>query len=179
MKASEIWRNYMTAMDKRRPGSALSWEHFRSYILSPSVVYHSHGGSFIFGQVQDGIFFPSHFAPKGPKSAVELLKLMRSKAVCFAVTEDLSSMLQRLGYKRLPLRVSCDFRGTKVQKVILVSSLRIAPKVAILILKERFAQSGLKRFSERLSLVLFRISHISLKREQFVSIDEDALYKEV
>lgn len=178
MRASEVWANYETAMNKRRPGSALSWERFRSYILQADVVHYAHAGSFVFGQMQDGIFFPSHFAPKGPKSAVELLKLLRSRAVCFAVTDDLSSMLQRLGYKRLPLTVSCDFRGAKVQKVILVSSLRIAPKVAVLILRERFANSEVKRSLESVKSALKRARH-NFEIRRAPVIDEDALYKEV
>jgi len=119
-----LWRQYAVAMSRRRPDSVLPMDNLRSYLRRPDVAIIGHDGSFIIGQMSGGVYHPTHFAPRGPKSSVELLRNLRSKPVLWAVTPDLAGMLRRLGYK--PAGVArCDFRGKKMTKIILVSSYRV------------------------------------------------------
>lgn len=115
------WENYAKAMSKRRPDSVLPYERFENYVLGAGTFVASNGNNAIIGQMNNGVFCPSHFAPYGLKGGIDLIKMLRKDNVIFAVTEDLGDMLKRLGYKFLFETKAC-FRDEEVEKVVYVSS---------------------------------------------------------
>lgn len=123
-EASEVWRRYRDAMVSKRPGSALTQNRFGWYVRHRCVVYTSQKGSAIFGQVdQDGVLMVSHHAPISKRDGVELLKKLAKDdlKVVFAVTNDMVTMLERLGFKNCNHVINTDFRGICVKKHILTN----------------------------------------------------------
>lgn len=116
--------NYIRAMNKRRPDSGLSKESFFCHLTQdnfPAFAFAEEADAVI-GQFQNGCFCPSHFAPYGLKSSIDLVKSLREyDNVVFVVTPDLAKMLARLGYKRV-MSTKATFHCQIVDKVIMVSS---------------------------------------------------------
>lgn len=108
-------------MSKRRPDSVLPYERFENYVLGAGTFVASNGNNAIIGQMNNGVFCPSHFAPCGLKGGIDLIKELRKDNVIFVVTEDLGDMLKKLGYKFLFTTKAC-FREEKVEKVVYASS---------------------------------------------------------
>lgn len=116
------WENYAKAMLKRRPDTAvLPYERFENYVLMAGTFVVSNGNNAIIGQMNNGVFCPSHFAPYGLKGGIDLIKELRKDNVIFVVTEDLGDMLKKLGYKFL-FRTKACFREEEVEKVVYASS---------------------------------------------------------
>lgn len=115
------WENYAKAMSKRRPDSVLPYERFENYVLSAGIFVVSNGNNAVIGQMNNGVFCPSHFSPFGLKGGIDLIKELRKDNVIFAVTEDLGDMLKKLGYKFLFSTKAC-FRDEEVKKVVYASS---------------------------------------------------------
>ena len=116
-----MWENYAKAMSKRRPESVLEFERFQNYVLQSTVYIVSSGNNAIVGQMNNGVFCPSHFSPAGLKGGIDLIKELRKENVIFAVTPDLGAMLKKLGYKFVFTTKAC-FRGEEVEKEIFASS---------------------------------------------------------
>lgn len=151
-----IYRNYASAMGKRRKGSELPFENFAAYICQEDVFCYQYGSSYIFGVVENGIFIPTHFAPAGLKEGIDLIKELKSyDNVVFVVTADLSAMLKRLGFILLPFKVQKYFHGEKVLKNIAVSSL-IGFISILLKNKLSFIQNRLHKIYCALSLLFWR-----------------------
>jgi hypothetical protein len=117
---AETWKNYKAAMSARRPGSELNHNGFGYYVRRRCVVYSSLKGSAIIGQInEEGMLLVSHHAPSSRKDGVELLRklnLDRSVKAVLAVTEDLVSMLEKLGFINQHQTMVSDFRGHNVEK---------------------------------------------------------------
>jgi hypothetical protein len=122
VSGKKIWSQYAAAMATRRPDSVLEYGRFIAYLRRTGTVIIGRSGSFIIGQSESGVFVPTHFAPLGPKSAVELLRgLPRRRRVAWAVTPDLVPMLVRLGYKVIPFsRHFVEWHGKEEVKYFLV-----------------------------------------------------------
>ena len=120
----DLWEDYAAAMIRRRPGSVLPLESFESYLHSPGVnMFIKPGKGAVVGQSVGDIFQASHFAPRGSRGGVSTLKSMsKYDDVVFPVTGDLSSMLERIGFNKLPFGVPAQHRGELVMKDILTSS---------------------------------------------------------
>ena len=116
-----MWENYAKAMAKRRPESVLEFERFQNYVLQSTTYIVSSGNNAIVGQMNNGVFCPSHFSPAGRKGGIDLIKELRKENVIFAVTPDLGAMLKKLGYKFVFTTKAC-FRGEEVEKEIFASS---------------------------------------------------------
>lgn len=123
---SKAWRFYRDAMNRRRPGAALEHNRFGRYARKCSV--YCHGQSAVFGQIQEWegheIFCVSHQAPSSHREGVELLKKLAKDhhvKAALAVTSDLVSMLERIGFRNTGLTEDCDFRGFSVKKIILTN----------------------------------------------------------
>ena len=116
-----MWENYAKAMAKRRPESVLEFERFQNYVLQSTTYIVSSGNNAIVGQMNNGVFCPSHFSPAGLKGGIDLIKELRKENVIFAVTPDLGAMLKKLGYKFVFTTKAC-FRGEEVEKEIFASS---------------------------------------------------------
>ena len=116
-----MWENYAKAMAKRRPESVLEFERFQNYVLQSTTYIVSSGNNAIVGQMNNGVFCPSHFSPAGLKGGIDLIKELRKENVIFAVTPDLGAMLKKLGYKFVFTTKAC-FRDEEVEKEIYASS---------------------------------------------------------
>lgn len=153
------WENYAKAMLKRRPDTAvLPYERFENYVLMAGTFVVSNGNNAIIGQMNNGVFCPSHFAPYGLKGGIDLIKELRKDNVIFAVTEDLGDMLKKLGYKFL-FKVKACFRDEEVEKVVYTSSYKA---VAVYFFKQIafcFKRKGKKIFCRK-------SNHFVRKRKQ-------------
>ncbi len=119
---ADIHKQYRSSMNKRRPGTALSQNRFGVYVRRRCAIYASQKGSAIIGQWQNDTLCVSHFAPAGQRDVTELLKKLAKDAsvkAFFAVTEDMVSMLERLGFKNLQYTEDMEFRGMVVKKFFL------------------------------------------------------------
>ena len=121
----KIWLNYAKAMSRNKPDSVLYITNFFYYANQPNVYYFEYKGNFVIGQINKGLFTPTHFAPDSLRGGVELIKeLKKYDNVVFAVTEDLSKMLIKAGFKTIPFsKHLVDFRGKDVMKTLLGSNL--------------------------------------------------------
>lgn len=118
-----VWRTYATAMDRRRPGSALGHNAFGRF-TSKGMAYISARGSALLGQLNEfegrPVFCVSHNAPATHRDMVGLLKKLSKDTTtptALAVTEDLAGMLQRIGFRYAGTAPS-SFRGELVEKQI-------------------------------------------------------------
>jgi hypothetical protein len=123
---AQAWKHYADAMDRRRPGSALTHNAFGHYARRCDV--YCHNGSALFGQMNEWegqeVFCVSHQAPRTHREGVALLKKLagdRHVRACLAVTSDLVSMLERIGFRNTGKVIPCNFRGDVVLKHILVN----------------------------------------------------------
>jgi len=118
---SSAWSRYRRSMDKRRAGSTLGQNSFGHHCRrSEGFIF---GDSCVFGETRNGYFVPSHFCPASKREGVEMLKALRAhgQKVAFAVTSDMVSMLEKLGYKNMNQTVAAYFRGEMVEKYILTN----------------------------------------------------------
>lgn len=167
---SAVYRQYAAAMARRRPESVLEYGRFRSYILRSDVSIVGSKGSYLVGKIDHTIFHPTHFAPLGPKSSVDLLKKLRSHyRVLWAVTPDLVTMLTRLGY--IPFGVMLyNFRGRRTLKVLLAD--RISTPIVLIYYK------ALSNLSKAINHIISLISRLKLMKHAELPIDLDSFYKE-
>lgn len=183
VSGKKLWSQYAAAMARRRPDSVLEYGRFISYLRRPGTVIIGRAGSFIIGQVEAGVFRPTHFAPLGPKSAVELLKgLPKRRRVAWAVTPDLVPMLVKLGYKVVPFsRHNVEWHGQKEIKYCLVDRWSTLAVIGF-----GNVRSTVSKAAEAVKIAAHRAVRnygwrvrAALVRDKTILIDEDALYKEV
>ena len=124
-KFSQIWKNYASAMARRRPESVLPKFNFMNYVISNGGnqnIISTKGADFVVHRTPEDIIVPSHFAPRGLKSGYRGIGELKERGkVLFAVTPDLEPMLKKAGYITLPVPVQAMFRGNTVNKKIAVS----------------------------------------------------------
>ena len=130
---ARIWQQYALAMKRRRPEGVLPLYPWLRYTMCSQVEGYTLGSSFVFGARRNGIFIPTHFAPKTDREGYLLVKALKGEKVAFFVTPDLGKMLKKLGYKKLPCQVKATFRGETVKKEIYVSSWKVVPTILSLI----------------------------------------------
>lgn len=183
LSGRQLWSQYAAAMARRRPDSVLEYGRFVSYLRRPGTVVIGRAGSFIIGQVEDGVFRPTHFAPLGPKSAVELLRgLPRRRRVAWAVTPDLVPMLAKLGYKVVPFsRHYVEWRGQREVKYCLVDKWSTLAVIAF-----GNIRSAVSKAAEAVKIAAHRaVRNYGWRVRSVIGkvgepiVDEDALYKEV
>ena len=172
-----MWENYAKAMAKRRPESVLEFERFQNYVLQSTTYIVSSGNNAIVGQMNNGVFCPSHFSPAGLKGGIDLIKELRKENVIFAVTPDLGAMLKKLGYKFVFTTKAC-FRGEEVEKEIFASSYKT---VAVYFFKKLFNEVYLKvrKSLKKLSYKIRRaVSSFKVKEEtgEEVVVDYASIY---
>ena len=172
-----MWENYAKAMAKRRPESVLEFERFQNYVLQSTTYIVSSGNNAIVGQMNNGVFCPSHFSPAGLKGGIDLIKELRKENVISAVTPDLGAMLKKLGYKFVFTTKAC-FRGEEVEKEIFASSYKT---VAVYFFNKLLNEVYLKvrKPLKKLSYKIRRaVSSLTLKEEtgEEVVVDYASIY---
>jgi len=125
----QMYDNYEKSMNRRRPGIALDFDGFLNRIYDQNTHNFRFGDSIVFGSYTNGIFFPSHFAPSSLRQAREMLEKLKEYRVVWAVTPDLTSMIESMGYIKILTGVPISFRGGTVLKDILVSNRRLIPEI--------------------------------------------------
>lgn len=97
-----IGRQYASAMARRREPTD---PEFLAYVWRERGAVHvRRGKNFLMLHQCGGIFIPSHIAPVSLRGGAELLREVYASRlpVFFAVTSDLVSPLERIGWRRLP-----------------------------------------------------------------------------
>lgn len=123
IEAVAAWENYAQAMERRRPGTALELNNFLYHVgHHADLLVETKTGGKVFGSYQDGVFYPSHFAPANLRDGVELIRLLAREDTILAVPEDLARQAERLGFTRASLKLPMHFRGSECTKVVLYSS---------------------------------------------------------
>jgi len=119
----DIWQNYKKAMEKRRPDSYLEYDKFEYYLETSASVY-KYKNSYVIGQYDGNLFIPTHFSPAGLKEGIDIIKSMKKyDNIVFIVTKDLKDMLNKMGFKTLPVTIIRQFRGVDVEKSIVYSNI--------------------------------------------------------
>ena len=126
-KAYKVWKNYYNAMTSREGKQAvgfLNWLHFvcdgkkGQKILAFQV-----DGSYLFGYWIRGYFLACYFAPIGFSGMAKVIKgICQYNNVIFAVTQDLSPMLTRLGVPKAETTHDAPWRGKIVTKDVFGTS---------------------------------------------------------
>jgi len=81
-----------------------------------------HQGSYVFGSHDNELFLPTHFAPKSLKGGFAAQKALSEYSnVMYAVTQEMTPMLERLGFSVAKSGVKVPFRGGTALKDFLVS----------------------------------------------------------
>lgn len=119
-----IWDNYVSSMNRRRHD--YFFDGIRTGDYPPYVYFDktSERPSAIFGfkDPENNVFMPSHFAPANLRSGLKMIKdlLDIPQPVVFAVPEDLSNQLYKLGYTKIA-NVPQPFGNDLVMKDIMVN----------------------------------------------------------
>lgn len=174
-----IWEQYCRSMEKRRPGTYLKSDKFKSYLEDTYVYYYKYRNSYVIGQYQGKLFIPTHFAPAGLREGIESIKKMKEyDNVAFVVTPDLSDMLKKLNYKVLPISVMREFRGVEVEKSIVVSNIFYSSVLQIQNIFQKMVIKIKNLFKPKLKLKkknrknLFTQYSRELKQEEIEDIEE-------
>ncbi len=128
--AEQVYQWYAAAMqrsDKQPLDQAAFIDHFfAGRSLDTACVYGDDQRGYALGFTKAGVFIPTHFAPRGLRGGMRLMKeLGTSQTVpsALAVTEDLAAMLDRLeGWQDSGVIMQRPFRGQLVDKHIFYNS---------------------------------------------------------
>ena len=123
---NEIYQQYYKSMGRRRDGSQLDIISFFKYLDNYAYIY-VFNDSYLIGQMQNGLFHISHFAPKSLRGGMDILNDIASyNNIVFAVTDDLGPMLQKIGlYGDSKAVVPMFFRNMLVLKHIYTTDKRL------------------------------------------------------
>lgn len=129
----KIWERYKKAMSRKRPDSVLGLYPFVNYLVSSKypVYIFKHRKSYIIGQLSNGSFRISHFAPYSLSEGVEALReILKFDNVIFAVTDDLKDMLLKMGALYSGMVYPMFFRDEIVNKHILATDNKTLDKIS-------------------------------------------------
>ncbi len=126
-KLEEIFHQYAKAMYNPAAGKIpIGINQFANRAFNSAYV--EKNGNYIFGQHDDKSFLATHFAPKTKVGGFGVIKDMKEyDNIIFAVTQDLSAMLKKIGYSTLKEGVPVSYRGGEATKDIMVSNMMRAP----------------------------------------------------
>lgn len=121
------WKNYYTAMmskEGKKASGFMNWLHFLCNGKKGQKMYgYKTGGSYLFGMWIDGYFLCSYFAPEGKMGMWHLISgLSQYNNVIFAVTQDMSPMLERLGMPKAGTTHDAPYQGKIVTKDVFGTS---------------------------------------------------------
>lgn len=138
-EAYRVWQNYYNAMTSRKGKKALKFFTWLNFVcfgkFGHKIVAYEVDGSYLFGLWILNHFLAVYFAPVGFAGMAKLLKgICQYNNIIFAVTQDLSPMLERLGVPKSSKTHDAPWRGKMVTKDIFGTS-RMAIKVGYGILE--------------------------------------------
>lgn len=122
-QAQFIFDNYAKAMLRKR--NYLWYDMpFRYDNYGFLAMKHPNDNSFLIGfqDTPDSIFHPSHFSPVSLRSGFELIKQSADAEtpIIFTVTPDLTSQLEKVGYKKIN-EIPSFFAGKNIMKDVVVN----------------------------------------------------------
>lgn len=127
LELEAIHPHYKSAMESRRVGCALEIDSFINHFSNgfeygTLIAFGNEVDGYILGDITYNIFKPSHFAPKTKRGGYNLFKALKNEDVILFVTNDLASMLSKIGYYTFSnWTVPMWFRGEIVTKYIYTS----------------------------------------------------------
>lgn len=138
-EAYKVWLNYYNAMMSRPGKKALKFPMWLQFVClgkrGQKIMGYEVDGSYLFGFWIRNNFIACYFAPVGYAGMAKLLKgICQYDNIIFAVTQDLSPMLERLGIPKSDETCELPWRKKMVTKDVFGTSLK-AIKMGFKILK--------------------------------------------
>lgn len=123
-----IYDNYAKAM-RLRNRKPLEPERFIQHFFdggnfSDSVAFGSPKDGYLLGSEINEVFVPTHFAPSGLRQGYRLIKDLVDSPMPTAlfITPDLVDTVKKMkGWKVLPFHFTTNFRGSDVEKTLVIS----------------------------------------------------------
>ena len=126
-EAYKVYQNYYTAMMSKPGKKAINFFTWLKFVcegkMGQKIMAYCVDGSYLFGFWIRGYFMAAYFAPVGFTGMAKLIKgLCQYDNVIFAVTQDMSPMLERLGIPKADKTHDAPWRGKMVTKDVFGTS---------------------------------------------------------
>lgn len=123
--ADEIYQWYKKAIE-RRDREPLEEYRFSDHFFGKerrqrNYMFGDYQRGYLLGEYRDGVFIPTHFAPRSLRKGYELIKELGSGQLpaVMLITEDIAKTLQKMpAWKIEDLEIPRSFRGEDVKKKI-------------------------------------------------------------
>lgn len=125
--AYKVYKNYERAMMSKNGKIARGFLGWLKQICQGKfgvrIMAFREGDNFIFGYYVNGFFIAAYFAPSSPMGKFKIIQaISKYDNIVFPVTQDLSDMLQKLGFKRSNTSQNARWRNMTVQKDVFGTS---------------------------------------------------------
>jgi hypothetical protein len=126
-EAYKVWKNYYTAMMSKPDKKAVNFMSWLHYVCDGKkgqrILAFSVDGSYLFGYWINGYFLACYFARIGFSGMAKVIKgICQYNNIIFAVTQDMSPMLTRLGVPKAEKTHDAPWRGKTVTKDVFGTS---------------------------------------------------------
>ncbi len=163
----EIYEYYAAAIERRgrEPLNQNSFEnHFFNHgNYNESLAYGADKDGYLLGSSVDGVFVPTHFAPKTLRGGYRLMKELVDSPipVSLFITKDLVDTVEKMpGWKVLPFHMTVPFRDQVVEKTMVVNRWEAIPKLALFFGKKAVSEktnqikAKFEDFGQRVKMLL-------------------------
>lgn len=126
-EAYKVYMNYYTAMMSKEGKKAVGFMNWLHFVCNGKkgqpIMGYEVDGSYLFGLWIDGYFLCAYFAPNGKMGMFKVISgIAQYNNIIFAVTQDMSSMLERLGIPKAETTHDAPWRGNVVTKDVFGTS---------------------------------------------------------
>lgn len=126
-EAYRIYMNYYNAMMSKEGKKAVGFMNWLHFVCDGKkgqpIMGYEVDGSYLFGLWIDGYFLCAYFAPNGKMGMFKVISgIAQYNNIIFAVTQDMSSMLERLGIPKAETTHDAPWRGNIVTKDVFGTS---------------------------------------------------------
>lgn len=126
-EAYRIYMNYYNAMMSKEGKKAVGFMNWLHFVCDGKkgqpIMGYEVDGSYLFGLWIDGYFLCAYFAPNGKMGMFKVISgIAQYNNIIFAVTQDMSSMLERLGIPKAETTHDAPWRGNVVTKDVFGTS---------------------------------------------------------
>lgn len=126
-EAYRVWTNYYKAMMSRPRKRAVKFFDWLKFVcdgkMGRKILAYEVDGSYLFGIWAANCFVAAYFAPVGYTGMAKLLKgICQYDNIIFAVTQDLSPMLEKLGVPKAKKPHDAPWRGKLISKDVFGTS---------------------------------------------------------
>lgn len=132
----KIYDNYANAMTMRdrEPLEPKRFKHhfFEEGNFQKSKAFGGPKDGYLLGSEINGVFVPTHFSPSGLRQGYRLIKDLVNAEMPTAlfITPDLVDTVRKMdGWKVLPFHFTTDFRGSDVEKTLVVNKWSAIPRL--------------------------------------------------